>query len=160
MLTALITLLGTQVALATSPMIPDAEGLARRESLRRALMTRDQAPACTQLLQMSDALISDLQWLMDHVKAPPWVGVRAAQCILQLQGDKEVQRVIGWVQDPAKAGLALLVLGELDMLTEESALQIAQAAMKGPHAARVTPHIHKSVHPQVRALESVAEPTP
>ena len=90
MLTSLLMLIGTQAALATRP---GPQQLARRDKLRMALVVRDKAPPCTELSAMSDALVTDLQWLMDHVTAPPWVGIRAAQCILQLHGTQEADRI-------------------------------------------------------------------
>jgi len=97
---------------------------------------------------------------MDHIKAPPWVGVRAAQCIITLHAETEVKRIQGWMQDADKPGLTLLVLGSLNGVSAQTAQSIAQAALEGPHAAKVRPRLLKSMHPQVRALidQTVTEP--
>jgi hypothetical protein len=125
------------------------------------LSVRHSAPACTEVqAQSPERLVTDLQWLMDHIKAPPWVGVRAAQCILQLHAETETARIKRWVQDPTKVGLTLVVLGSLSDLPTHIATPIAAAALTGPHAERVRVRLHKSPHPSVRALLSAppAEP--
>jgi hypothetical protein len=116
------------------------------------LSVRDLAPACATLTPGSDRLVEDLQWLMDHIKAPPWVGVRAAQCIIELHAETEVKRIEGWVQDSSKPGLTLLVLGALNEVSPQAAQRIAQAALDGPHTAKVQSRLMKSKHPEVRAL--------
>jgi len=160
MLTSLLALLCTQVALATSPPIPHPQDVARRDKLRRMLSIRDSTPACATLSPISDRLVTDLQWLMDHVEAPPWVGVRAAQCIMQLHGENEIERIKRWVQDPDKKGLVLVVLGEIDELAPLTARTIVEAALIGPHNDLVLPRIEKSIHPEVRALVQVPEVSP
>jgi len=132
--------------------VPHPQDVARRDRLRRMLSVRDHAPACATLTPGSDRLVEDLQWLMDHITAPPWVGVRAAQCIIELHAETEVKRIEGWVQDSGKPGLILVVLGALNQVSPQTARTIAQAALKGPHTARVQPRLMKSKHPEVRAL--------
>ena len=138
---------------AASQLPPHPQDMARRDRLRRMLSIRDVAPACTELAEAHDPrLVDDLQWLMDHIKAPPWVGVRAAQCIITLHAESELTRIEGWMQDAGKPGLALLVLGSLNNVSAQTAQTIAQAALKGPHAEKVRPRLVKSRHPEVRAL--------
>ena len=121
---------------------------------------RDSAPPCDALAaQAGPRLVSDLQWLMDHVKAPPWVGVRAAECIIELHAETEVKRIIGWVEDPAQPGLTLVVLGTLNRVAPDTALSIATAALQGPHAIKVKSRLVKSQHAGVRALISPKAPT-
>ena len=143
----------------SAPLHPGAGGImhpqdaTRRDRLRRMLSMRDAAPPCEEVAQHSDTrLVSDLQWLMDHIRAPPWVGVRAAQCIIALHGDQEVKRISGWVQDESKPGLVLVVVGALNDISPPTATAIAQAALSGPHADRVAPRLVKSRHAEVRAL--------
>ncbi len=144
---------------AGAPLHPGAGGImhpqdaTRRDRLRRMLSIRDSAPPCEEVSKQSDSrLVSDLQWLMDHIRSPPWVGVRAAQCIIALHGDQEVKRISQWVQDESKPGLALVVIGALNDISPTTAASIAQAALSGPHAARVKPRLVKSRHAEVRAL--------
>lgn len=139
--------------LAPAVQAADPQDAARRDRLRRLLSVRDYAPACTEVqAQAPQRLVEDLQWLMDHIKAPPWLGVRAAQCILQLHAETETARIQAWVQDPTKVGLTLVVLGSLSELPAHIATPIAAAALAGPHTERVRPRLHKSAHPSVRAL--------
>lgn len=147
---------GAPAGLAAAPGPQDS---ARRDRLRQMLSVRDLAPACTEVqAQSPDRLVTDLQWLMDHIKAPPWVGVRAAQCILQLHAETETVRIQRWVQDPAKIGLILIVMGELDSLPEPVAQTIVQAALSGPHSDRMRTWLPKSAHPSLRALGQVSSP--
>jgi len=133
----------------------DPQDAARRDRLRRLLSVRDFAPARWEVQAQSPArLVADLPWLMDHIEDTPWVGVRAAQCILQLHAETETARIQRWVQDPTKVGLTLVVLGSLSELPAHIATPIAAAALAGPHASRVRARLHKSPHPSVRALLS------
>ena len=133
----------------------------RRDRLRRMLSMRDSAPACTAVAAQTDTrLVADLQWLMDHIKAPPWVGVRAAECIIELRAETELKRIVGWVQDPTKPGLVLVVLGRLNTLPEALAVDIARAALGGPHTTRVASRLVKSRHPEVRALVAPGRSNP
>ena len=150
--TLLAAMLTAASALATSPPVPSPQDVARRDRLRQMLIARDKAPPCTELSSISDRLVEDLQWLMDHVKTPPWVGVRAAQCIIELHAPAELSRIQGWMLDPTQPGLTLVVLGELDGLPAPIAIAIIQVALTGPHAAKVAPRLLQSAHPQVRAL--------
>ena len=151
MLTTILALLTTAV-LAGSPPVPSPQDVARRDRLRKMLIARDKAPPCTELSKVSDRLVEDLQWLMDNVKAPPWVGVRAAQCSVELHATTEVSRIQGWLLDPEKPGLTLVVLGELDTMPIPVVIAVIQTALTGPHAAKVHPRLMRSANPQIRAL--------
>ena len=121
-------------------------------ALYNAMKMRENAPDCSELKQYSDTVADDLLWLMDNANQPPWVGIRAAQCILTDHAVEKARVIDGWVVDPDRRGLAILALGMLDTLPEPVALRLAKKALAGPLAADAKKRIANSKRPAVKAL--------
>lgn len=121
-------------------------------ALYNAMKMRENTPDCDQLDQYSKTVADDLLWLMDNANQPPWVGIRAAQCILTHHAAVKADVIDTWVTDPKQRGLAIMVFGMLDVLPEETSVRVAKKALAGPLAAEAKVRIKKSEKPAIRAL--------
>jgi len=105
----------------------------------RALSIRDHAPPCERVEALTTQVVADLTWLADHATQPPWVGMRAAHCLVAGHGVEAADALLRWVTDPETRGLGLLVLDGLARLPEDLAVRIATRAIaegRDPDAAR------------------------
>jgi hypothetical protein len=121
-------------------------------ALYNAMKMRESTPDCDQLDRYSKTVADDLLWLMDNANQPPWVGIRAAQCILTHHAKAKADVIDTWVTDPKRRGLAIMVFGMLDVLPEETSVRVAKKALAGPLAADAKVRIKKSEKPAIRAL--------
>ena len=110
------------------------EPTANQEALYAALKPRDGAPDCEALRVHSDDLATDLLGLVDYAPQPPWVGVRAAQCVIKHHHTAQAERIKSWMTSPDKRGLAILAMGLLDELPKELRVELSAAALAGPLA--------------------------
>lgn len=149
MLTTLLILTG--VAGATTPLAPP-KPTAEQRALYDALKARDGGPSCDELAALSQDIASDLIWIVDNAKQPPWAGIRAARCILSDHLEAKATDVDAWVVDPSKKGLALLTLSMLDEVPEPAAVRFATLALNGPLADDARARLVDSVHPAVANL--------
>ena len=124
-------------------------------ALYNAMKMRENTPDCDQLDQYSKTVADDLLWLMDNANQPPWVGIRAAQCILTHHAEAKADVIDTWVIDPDRRGLAIMVFGMLDVLPEETSVRIATKALEGPLADDAKVRIEKSERPVIQALVPV-----
>jgi hypothetical protein len=125
---------------------------ARRQALRLRMSVRHAAPTCDTIDALTPDPVADLIWLMDHVEQPPWVGMRAAECIIANHAEAETVRLHQWVADPDRKGLMLMILSRLDKLPEPLAHSLAKATLAGPHRELARPRLMRSNHVPVRAL--------
>jgi hypothetical protein len=118
------------------------------DALVRALSTRDPI-ACTQL----EASLETWRAVAQADAGPPWVPMRAAQCLLELHAEAVRSDLLSWVTDAATQGLGLLVLSQLDRLPAELALEVASRALAmGPDPDRARQRITASQRAEIRAL--------
>lgn len=132
----------------------------RRADLHRRMSARDVGPVCADLAALTPDPVGDFVWLMDHAKQPPWVGIRAAQCVIDHYAEPEIDRLRGWAVDADRKGLVVLLLGRLDTLPEPIAQAVGEAAMAGPHADLARTRLIESSHPSVRAMVEAASVSP
>ena len=156
MLTTLLLLSGA--AEATTPLAPP-KPTAEQRALYNALKVRDSGPSCDELTALSQDIASDLIWIVDNAKQPPWAGIRAARCILSDHLEAKATDVDAWVVDPEKKGLALLTLSMLDEVPETAAVRFATLALDGPLAEDARARLADSVHPAVANM-AVSTETP
>jgi hypothetical protein len=157
MITTLMMLTGLAQAIKPiAPPKPSAEQMA----LYQAMKVRDPAPSCEGLVPLSTTLDTDLIWLVDHVQQPPWVGIRAAQCVVSHHADVQADTIEAWMTDPSKMGVAILTLRLLDTLPEPTAIRFATAALAGPLSEKATLRLADSVHPGIKAMVADSEPAP
>jgi hypothetical protein len=115
-------LLWTTVALA-SPLT------ASQQAMHKALSGRDGSPPCEQIEALSDTPIEDMKILVSQVSAPPWAGMRAAQCLVDRHPDTIGDELDRWVTEPELVGLGILVLNRLDELPVATAVRVATLAL-------------------------------
>lgn len=149
MLSTLLILTG--IAQATTPLAPP-KPTAEQRALYDALKVRDAAPPCDALISLSKDVATDLVWIIDHATQPPWVGIRAARCVLSDHLEAKADEVDAWVVDPSKKGLALLTLSMLDEVPEPQAVRFATLALQGPLADDARTRLIDSAHPAIATL--------
>jgi hypothetical protein len=120
------------------------------------LRSRD-AVACSALGDANPALRDELVALTDPATLPPAVPIRAANCLIDLYGADPIAlgAVTGWMTDPERHGLALVVLGRLGDLDPLVATELARKALTVPDEGmktRVASRLKKSSIAEVRAL--------
>lgn len=132
---------------------PAAVPSASQQALVRALSPRESPAACSALGALSSDLAGDLVWVADHVTAPPWVGMRAAECLLQDHAGTAGPYLRAWLTEPEARGLAWLVLDRLDTLPQPLALELARVAIaEGPDAGGARKRIARSDSAEIRAI--------
>lgn len=130
------------------------------QSVYRALSVRDPEPDCATVEALSPTPLATLLLVIQHAEQPPWVGIRAATCVLDRHAQLASPALLDWVEGPRTRGLALLVLDRLDRLPEPLALDLAAAALKGPHAADAAERVARSSKAELRALLPSSPPEP
>lgn len=131
-----------------------------RAALVQALSPHDGAPPCADLGALSPDPATDLIWIASNVTTPPWVGMRAAECLVEGHANAARSTLLSWVTRPELKGFGMLVLGKLDSVDTSLALELATAALSGgPDPAGARRRLLKSAQPELRALaESAPEP--
>jgi hypothetical protein len=128
-----------------------------RETMARAFSGRDGAPPCDEIEEMaSETPLEDLSWVVANIENPPWVGMRAAGCILENHSVDASELLESWVVDPALRGLAILVLDNLDALPQAQAWDLARLAiLEGPDPDGSRERIAKSENPIISDLATM-----
>ena len=148
-------------AQADAPSAADPAPSASQAALHTALSARDGAPECASLEELSQTLVADLLWIIDHVAMPPTAGVRAADCLAERHAAEIPEVMERWVTDPRLKGFGFVVLSHLDDIPLEQALKLATLALTGgpdPDAARR--RILRAKTPEIRALAEPGGPEP
>ena len=138
----------TGLAQALTPA-PPAKPSPTQTALYNALKIRHEAPLCESLAELSDDLANDLVWLVDNAQRPPWVGIRAAQCVVREHTDAKADTIDTWVSDPTYKGVAMLTFGLLDELPEAAAIRFTTIALESPLADEARKRLADSAHPSV-----------
>jgi hypothetical protein len=137
---------GTEMAAAPVTGTPAQEGMVR------ALSARDAAPPCAEVEKLSPTPVADLRWLVHNVSNPPWVGIRAAECLITGHAAEVPADLESWVTAPELLGLGLLVFAHVDKLPPAQALHLAQLGLTGPNPRLVKLRLAKSTRPEIQAL--------
>jgi len=114
-----------------------------QQALYAALKSREDAPTCESLQTHSTDLVNDLVWLVDNATQPPWVGIRAAQCIVRHHHVEKAELIESWMTTPERRGLAILTMGMLKELPPELGLTLQSAALAGPFSDDAKKHIER-----------------
>jgi hypothetical protein len=118
-----------------------------------ALSARDGNFDCSTIEAMTPDPVGLLRELVDHAVRPPWIAMRAADCLVTRHAEAAAADLDAWVADPERLGLGLLVMSRLDRLPEERATFLAARALEqGPDPVAVRRRLDGSAHPAVRAL--------
>lgn len=129
---------------------------AEEDAMYNAFSMRDNTTDCATIEALAKDPVATLISTVEHSAQPPWVAVRATHCLASRHAAEAQTTLSAWAIDPAKRGLAILILDELNTMPEPIALQLATATLAGPHAADARKRLPKSVHPSVRALVPAA----
>lgn len=140
----------------TDAWTPSAE----EEAVYRALSMRDQGPSCEDLDAMAKDPVAVLINITEHATMPPWVGVRATQCLVSRHAEDAKATLSAWIVDPNKRGLAFVISDNTAGMPEPVALELARAGLSGPHAADLKRRLAKSSWPSVVQLSAEIGPTP
>ena len=152
-----LMVLSMQAAMAEEPVATLAGDSKPPEALMRALSVREGAPSCQDLQAMTETPVAHLGWVVSNVTMPPWAGMRAAECLVRSHGADIAPQLRQWVTDPGYAGLKRIVMGNMDVLPESLATELAGLAER-PQGAKesggesgvgegVLPESEKANHP-------------
>lgn len=139
-------------ALTTSALPAHAAPAAGEAAVTRvvhALSVRHDPPSC-EILAAELATPGATFAAVAELNGLPWTAMRAARCAARL-GPSE-PAVARWLVDPARVGLAEMVVAELDVLPEREAEVLARVALAGPLAERLRPALRASARPALRTL--------
>ncbi len=134
-----------------APVDEDAD-----QRMFRALSVRHSPPPCAEVEALSPDPIRSLTRLVEEVETPPWVPMRAAQCLALGHARDATDTLKDWVRAPDKRGLMLLLVEVLDKLPRDVALQLGEIAVESgsdPDAARA--RIARFEDPELRALAAL-----
>ena len=121
--------------------------------MHRALSHRDGAPPCAEIEALSEAPVDDLKYVVNHISAPPWAGMRAAQCLIERHPAAIEAELDLWVTDPGRVGLGILVLNRLDDLPVDTAVRVASLALeKGSERMGAEKRVAAAARPEVHTL--------
>jgi hypothetical protein len=136
----------TLVVALASPLPGEAEVV-------RALSARHGAPWCEALeATLGGEAVAVWGSIAESYEGVPWVPVRAAACLARHAAAQPV--LLRWMTAPELAGLADAALAELEAHEADTAraVELARAALAGPHRELVARRLQASIRPALRAL--------
>jgi len=123
-----------------------------QDAVIHALSSRDPV-TCASVEALTPTPVDTLRTVVKVVSMPPWVPMRAAQCLVEGHGSEVRAELLQWVVDPEEQGLGLLVLDEIDRLPQDLALEVAKTALaRGPDHAAAAQRVGRATSPQLKAL--------
>jgi hypothetical protein len=158
---ALVAALLVAGARAESPAVEGAElaipePSATQAALITALSPRDGGAPCASLGGLSPKPVEDLTWVAVNITMPPWVGMRAAECLISDHHAAALPTLRTWVTDPQLEGFGILVLTKLDALPLATAKELATLALtQGPDVEKARKRIARSKVPEIQALSGL-----
>lgn len=129
---------------------------ADEDAVYRALSVRDGGPDCASVEALAKDPVAALVSMVENVQQPPWVAVRAAQCLVRGHAEQVKPNLMTWVVAPQKRGLAILLANEADAMPEAVAVEVARVGLAGPYAEDMRKRLVNSQHASVRALVAPA----
>ena len=120
------------MAFANPPELSPAQ-----DTLLRQLSYRDGAPDCKDLSNDNGQLKDDLLVMVNSVMQPPWVGMRAANCLITRFPLESVDTFKSWMQSEQTMGLAYLLGAQISQLPYQIAIEVGRVGLSGPHAEGV-----------------------
>lgn len=121
-------------------------------AVSKALSAR-HAIECEVAEALSTEPVAALEWVVDHVEAPPWAGIRAARCLARRHPEAVQASLRAWLTDPARKGLGRVVVAELDHMPLALAESLATTAMEqGTEPTRTARTLRRLEHPSLRAI--------
>jgi hypothetical protein len=132
---------------------PEVAATAEQEAMHKALSARDDGPGCADVEALSPTPVEDLVWLTEHATSPPWVGTRAATCLIADHAEEVADVLRLWVTDPDLAGFGAVVLNNLGLIDSALAIELATLALTdGPDPEGARERIAQHDDPALQAL--------
>ena len=122
------------------------------DAMVRGLSIKDPPPACDQVEALATDPVPLLLRVVNEVERPPWVAMRAADCLVTRHAPTIEAEMTSWMGDRNRQGLGLLTLNHLDEMEPALATRIATAAMAGPYREAASTRIARSHVESVRTL--------
>ena len=122
------------------------------DAMVHALSIKDPPPACEQVEALATDSVPLLLRVVDEIQHPPWVAMRAADCLVTRHASSIEAEMTSWMGDSQRKGLGFLALGHLDEMEPALATRIASAAMAGPYRDEASVRIARSRVESVRTL--------
>ena len=118
----------------------------------RALSIKDPPPACEQVEALSSDPVPLMVRIVNEVALPPWVAIRAADCLVTRHAVQVESEMTSWLRDSDRKGLGFVALDHLDDMEPPLAVRLASAAIAGPYKDAARPRIARSNVESVRGL--------
>lgn len=138
----------TILAFASEPM----EMSLSQKSLIRQFSMRDGSPSCEILAEGNDEFQGELNFIIEHVSHPPWAGMRAASCVIELYPEQSLNTFEAWMTQENTMGLAYLLSSKLSEMPQMIAIPVAEAGLSGPHSKGVLERIRLNDSPEIKSL--------
>ena len=122
------------------------------DAMVHALSIKDPAPACEQVEALATDPVPLLLRVVNEIPRPPWVAMRAADCLVTRHAPAIEAEMTSWMGDSQRKGLGFLALNHLDEMEPAIAMRIASAAMAGPYRDEASVRIARSHVESVRTL--------
>ena len=123
-----------------------------QQQLVRQLSLRDGAPDCAELKNGNGQLQADLMVMVNTVKQPPWVGMRAANCLMTRFPLESKDTFKMWMSGEQTMGLAYLLGAQLSQLPDEVAVEVGRAGLSGPYSEGVKTRLESQEGPVIQEL--------
>lgn len=148
------TILLATTLLATAPA---AAGDAQPDdAVFRALSVRHGAPSCEEVEALTPTPVETLLRLVEEVELPPWVPMRAAECLTTRHAEQIDDHLRRWVVGAETRGLGRLVVDHLDHVPRPLARELALSALReGPEPELARARITRLRTPELRDLAEV-----
>ena len=104
-------------------------------TIREQLSHRESQISCADLKgeHLHKALIA----IVESDDQPPWLPMRAAQCLIELYPKEAETSLISWMHDSKKKGLAFMIAGQCHKLPPKTQKKVIEAGLSGPFASDV-----------------------
>jgi hypothetical protein len=122
------------------------------DAMVHALSIKDPPPPCEQVEALATDPVPLLLRVVDEIQRPPWVAMRAADCLVTRHASSIEAEMTIWMGASQKKGLGFLALAHLDAMEPALATRIASAAMAGPYREEASVRIARSHDESIRAL--------
>ena len=122
------------------------------DAMVHALSIKDPPPPCEQVEALATDPVPLLLRAVNEIQRPPWVAMRAADCLVTRHAPAIEAEMTSWMGDSHRKGLGFLALGHLDEMEPALATRIATAAMAGPYRDEASTRIARSDVESIRAI--------
>ena len=140
------------------PSTPLRDQHAAAAFVERALAAHHD-PGCMDEQTIGHAPAPIYVQVAENVPLPPWVSIRAANCVFSTDWRVVENDLRRWMMSAQTTGLGRVVIENIDTLPEEKAVEFATTAMTGPNRVYAKGVFESSRYDRVRNL-SVSSSTP